>query len=315
MLSELPQEIRDVFHRYITTEYVTVDGSGQPIVWPVTPYYEDGAATVDVTTGIGYPKKADDAARHPRVALLFSDPTGSGISGAPHVLVQGTAAVDEDDLAANRERYRREAAEKLPVAAEKLPPKFIEGLFSWYFDRVYVKTTPERVLVWADGDTSKAPEVHGPALETPADAGDPGSEGGSDVWDARMEELGSRYHSAVLAWELPGGYPCAVRLPVATDSGARRILFGAVPAGLPMRTGRACVTAHSHSPEFSWQENFQVRGDLVRTNDGLALIPRKMVGGFELPKESAVAGLRRNYKKARRFAKIARERKRNRVTA
>ena len=79
MTSSLPQEVRNCFERFITCEYVTVDSRGRPIVWPVTPYYAQGATTIDVTTGLGYPKKADDARRNPHVALLFSDPTGSGI--------------------------------------------------------------------------------------------------------------------------------------------------------------------------------------------------------------------------------------------
>jgi hypothetical protein len=80
-----------------------------------------------VTTGLGYPKKADDAARNPKVALLFSDPTGSGLEAPPAVLVQGTAAVDDRDLEANRERYGRESAEKLPAVPDMLPPRPCAG--------------------------------------------------------------------------------------------------------------------------------------------------------------------------------------------
>jgi hypothetical protein len=317
--STLPQDIRDVFDRFITTEYVTVDAKGQPIAWPVTPYYSDGAPTIDITTGIGYPKKADDAARNPRVALSFSDPTGSGVDGGIRVLVQGVAEVDESDLRANRERYRKESKEKLPAAADMLPPKFVEGLFAWYFDRIYVKVRPERVFVWPAGDATAAPDVHDAHLEEvrsghveePAEPL-PGPSEGDGVWDPRIDELGTRYDSAVLAWVAPDGFPLAVRLPVATDASARRVLLGAEPAGLPLAEGPACVTAHGHAPDFTWQENFQVRGDLVRAPEGWALVPRKLVGGFELPDEGRIAVLRRNAKKARRFAKIARERKRAR---
>ena len=58
-----------------------------------------------MTTGLGYPKKAKDARANPKVAMLFSDPTGSGLDDPPQVLVQGTADVDDRDLDANRERY------------------------------------------------------------------------------------------------------------------------------------------------------------------------------------------------------------------
>ena len=91
-------ELQQVAERFLTIEFVTIDAAGRPIVWPVTPYYRPSDGCIDVTTGVGYPKKADDAARNPHVALLFSDPTGSGVADAPTVLVQGTARVDESDL-------------------------------------------------------------------------------------------------------------------------------------------------------------------------------------------------------------------------
>ena len=75
-----------------------------------------------MTTGVGYPKKAVDAEANPKVALLFSDPTGSGVENPPQVLVQGTARVNDDDLEANAERYARESVEKLPATKSMLPP-------------------------------------------------------------------------------------------------------------------------------------------------------------------------------------------------
>ena len=36
MTASLPQDVQDVFDRFITTEYTTVDRRGQPITWPVT---------------------------------------------------------------------------------------------------------------------------------------------------------------------------------------------------------------------------------------------------------------------------------------
>ena len=78
---------------------------------------------MDVTTGLGYPKKANDARANPLVSLLFSDPTGSGLRDAPMVLVQGTADVDDRDLEANRARYARESAAKLPAISKMMPPE------------------------------------------------------------------------------------------------------------------------------------------------------------------------------------------------
>jgi hypothetical protein len=294
--ASLPEDVRDVFTRFITTEYTTVDTRQQPITWPVTPYYEDGGPTIDVTTGLGYPKKADDAARNPQVALLFSDPTGSGVERGTEVLVQGTAEVDETDLDANRERYMRESVIKLPATGKMHPPGFIRERLNWYYARIYVKVRPERVFVWPSGNPTTPPDVHDSHLEEvrsghseePLEPHVPAA-GGGVAWDSRIAELGSRYREAVLSWVGPDGFPIAVRLPIALDRRAKRIRVEAQPAGLPLTAGRACLTAHSHAPDFTWQQNFQVRGDLVEEAGEWSLVPHKLVGGFEIPK-----GLRRN---------------------
>src|ERR687892_115496 len=39
MQSTLPPELQQAAGRYLTTEFVTIDAVGRPIVWPVTPYY------------------------------------------------------------------------------------------------------------------------------------------------------------------------------------------------------------------------------------------------------------------------------------
>ena len=165
MTATLPADVQATFDRFITTEYTTVDKAGQPITWPVTPYYQPGAPSIDVTTGLGYPKKADDARAEPRVALLFSDPTGSELEQPPMVLVQGVATVDEADLGSNRDRYSRESAEKLPATKDMHPPAFVRGMFSWYYDRIYVYVRPERVYVWPAGDPTAEPQLFGSHVE------------------------------------------------------------------------------------------------------------------------------------------------------
>jgi hypothetical protein len=305
MAATLPAELRTVFDRFYTTEYVTVDGRGQPIAWPVTPYPHDEGSCIDVTTGLGYPKKARDAQRNPKVALLFSEPHGSGLGEPPIVLVQGMARVDEDDLAANRERYRREGKIKLPKASEKLPPPALDRFMAWYVDRIYVHVVPQRVLVWPKGDSAAAPETV--LDELPAGDGAPQAQtspGGETTWEPRIEQLGTMYPTAVLAVVGPDGFPFAGRVPVHADRQAGLVRLGAVPNGMSLGTGRACLTAHAHSPEFEWQRNFQVRGELVQTDDGWAVRPHRLVGGFEVP-ESQLAILRENFKKVMRYRKTA----------
>jgi hypothetical protein len=309
--ASLPEQVKAVFDRYITTELTTVDRRGQPITWPVTPYYTVGGPCIDVTTGLGYPKKADDARANPQVALLFSDPTGSGLGAPPTVLVQGIAEVDDKDLDANRDRYARESAEKLPAVAKLQPPKPIQRRLGWYYTRIYIHVRPERVYAWSSGELEAEPELYDAHLEEVRSGhseeperfhADP--ERGASSWDQRLTELGTTYPTAVLSLVCPDGFPFAVRVPVTVDPAARWIKIDAEPAGVPLQPGLACLTAHAHGEEFLWQQNFQVRGDLVRVDDGWALIPHKLVGGFEVPR-SRLAMMRANAAKARRFRKIA----------
>ncbi len=294
MTSSLPAEARQAFERFVTCELTTVGARQQPITWPVTPYYRDGGATIDVSTGVGYPKKADDAIRHPSVSLLFSDPTGSGVERPIQVLVQGTAEVDDRNLKQNAERYFRESSVKLPATKKMHPPKPMRDMFGWYYTRIYIHVRPERVFLWPDGDVTAEPEVHdahleevrsGHSEEPPVDHG--AAAPGAAAWDERVERLGRDHETAVVSWLGPDGFPLSARVPISVDEAARAIHLEQEPTGLPLARGRACLTAHRHAPDFTWQQNFQIRGNLS-SEGGWRLIPRKLVGGFELPK--GVAG-------------------------
>jgi hypothetical protein len=75
--------------------------------------------------------------------------------------------------------------------------------------------------------------------------------------------------------------------------------------GAPLQAGLACLTAHDHAPDFTWQRNFQVRGDLQREGSGWVLRPHRFVGGFELPPTSALARSRLNLVKVLRARRVA----------
>jgi hypothetical protein len=321
MRSTLPTELEQAAERFLTCEFVTVDAAGRPIVWPVTPYYRAGEGCIDVTTGVGYPKKADDAARNPCVALLFSDPTGSGLDDVPIVLVQGTARVDDADLDANRERYEREMAEKLPALHALAPTGPLKRFFSWYYDRIYLRVRPERVYVWPRDGLDVEPtlydahveEVRSGHNEEPEEGHAP-PEGGLDVWDARLDRLGREDATAVLALVGPDGFPFAARVPVRADAAAQVVYIDADPVGAPMEPGPACLCAHSHADDLTWQHSFQVRGDLVEHEGRLVLHPHRVVAGLQLP-SSAFERYRVNVRKILRFRKTARERERGRAAA
>jgi hypothetical protein len=312
MTSSLPPEIQAVFDRFITTEYTTIDAKRQPITWPLTPYYSPGEPCIDVTTGLGYPKKANDSRANTKVAMLFSDPTGSGLDDPPMVLVQGTVEVDDRDLEANRARYERETVEKLPAVKDMSPPDFMKRFFTWYYARIYMHVRPERVYFWPGCDVSQEPQLWDAHMEEVRSGHDeepesepPAPVGGASAWDQRIEELGRLHKSAALSFVAPDGFPFSVRLPMKVDPTARLIRLEAEPVGVPLAPGLGCITAHDHDERFTYQRNFQVRGDLVQREGGWALEPHKLVGGFELPPGSLVKRLRLNYAKTKRFRKVA----------
>jgi hypothetical protein len=310
----LPPAVQDVFQRFVTCELTTVDSRGRPITWPVAPFYRPGDPSIRVTTGLGYPKKANDARRNPRVALLFSDPTGSDLTAPPMVLVQGTAEVDDADLAANRERYARDTAAKPTGTSETPPPQGpLARRFDWYFTRIYLHVRAERVYVWRAGNPEAVPDVVNLGAPSPSPGGQPGAPPdiaerapGGPAWDRRIAELGGRYDTAALATVDPDGYPFAVRLPVGIDRRGRTIRIDAEAGGHPLRPGPACVTAHDHHETLRWMRNFQVRGDLLKEPTGSwVVVPTRVVHGFELPPAGALTRAISNYGKIRRFRRTA----------
>jgi hypothetical protein len=315
--ASLPADVQAVFDRFATTEYTTVDRHGQPITWPVAPYYHPGDPCIDVTTGLGYPKKADDARADPHVALLFSDPTGSDLDDPPMVLVQGIAHVEDADMEAHRARYGRESVEKLPGSRPLQPPDFVKRFVSWYHTRIHVHVRPERVYLWPRGDPAAEPrlfdahmeEVRSGHAEEPAAPHRPPA-GGATAWDDRLEQLGTRYPTAVVSLVSPDGFPFSIRVPVRADRARGLVRLAGEPLGVPLQPGLACVAAHAHEPSSTWQRSFHVRGDLVADGDGWAVVPHRVVGAFVVPPGGQVAMWRENWRRALRLRARAEGRRR-----
>lgn len=307
----LPQLVRDVLERFLTTEYTTVT-DGQPVTWPVTPYWVPEACRIDVSTGLGAPKKAHDARRNPKVALLFSDPTGSGVHQPPQVLVQGIASVDDHDVAANFERATRQSAGKLPGRRQKLPPPAIRRMLAWYFARIFVSVHARRIHVWPGGDVNRGPQLLDPSTgqlieshyQVPVAMLRP-SGFHAPVWDERVDRLDQVYPTAVLSVVAPDGFPFAVRVPIRVDAKARWIRIAANPVGVPVRPGPACLTAHAHDPRPTSNRRIRIHGDLVTTNGGWALVPQELHGGLELLSGSPLFRSRVQAARAFRFRRRA----------
>jgi hypothetical protein len=117
---DLPSDVHAVLAGFVTCEVATLGRDGTPLAWPAVPLLLPERGQVLLTTTIGFPAKAANLRRDPRVSLLYSNPTGSGLESPPSVLVQGTATVSDSVgdlrvfLAARRRAGRYLAVRGLP---------------------------------------------------------------------------------------------------------------------------------------------------------------------------------------------------------
>jgi hypothetical protein len=89
----LPVEVEAVFQEFYTCELSTYSKNGCPTTWPTLPSYLAARGQFIILTSVGLPQKVYNIRRNPRVSILFSNPTGSGLARPPAVLVQGDARV------------------------------------------------------------------------------------------------------------------------------------------------------------------------------------------------------------------------------
>jgi hypothetical protein len=263
-----PVDLHALARDFLVTEYASLTRDGRPVTWPVTPYASEDGSTVDVSTGLTYPAKAERARRDPRVALGFS----SGGPGAPVVLVQGLATVRDADLQANLDRYLHETRIKLPATYTGLPGFLIRRL-DWYLARLWVQVTPLRVLSWPGGRLDEAPEVWTAPEGTTAAPSDPAPRGAAlpsrstQPADWRpFADRADRLGTPVLTVVGPDGWPLPVRCREAERVGDGYLLRP--PIGVSLPGGPACLTAHTHSPAMDAQENVVLVGSAEPLGDG-----------------------------------------------
>ncbi|MEN3539199.1 hypothetical protein AAH991_29080 [Microbispora sp. ZYX-F-249] len=283
-----PREAAELFGRAMVCEYASLTRVGRPVTWPVTPYI-GAAGTLDVSTGLTYPGKAERARRDPRVALLFSsagaEGTGSGLDRPPIVLVQGRAAVRDADLQAGTDRYVRESLAKTGAGFAGMPWFLVKRL-GWYFARIWVEVTPERIVWWPEGDLSGTPEVWTapgglavPASD-PAPAGPrlPGRSAPPPDWRL-FADRAARLGEPVVTM-VAGGMPLPVRVRSAARTEAGFDLR--LPAGVEAAPGPVCLTFHRHGPGMEWQENVVLVGTATGADDRLSVRVERALNDWSL---------------------------------
>ncbi|MEV4460475.1 hypothetical protein [Microbispora sp. NPDC049633] len=283
-----PREAAELFDRAMVCEYASLTRDGRPVTWPVTPY-AGAAGTLDVSTGLTYPGKAERARRDPRVALLFSSAgaagAGSGPDRPPVVLVQGRATVRDADLQANTDRYVRLSLAKTGTGFAGMPWFLVKRL-GWYFARIWVEVTPERIVWWPEGDLSRTPEVWtGPGgvavpASDPAPAGPRLPSRSAPPPDWRLfADRAARLGEPVVTM-VADGMPLAVRVRSAVRTDAGFDLW--LPAGVQAAGGPVCLTFHRHGPAMEWQENVVLVGSATGEGDRLSVRVERALNDWSL---------------------------------
>lgn len=283
-----PSELTPVFERFVTVEFATLTRHGAPITWPVTPF--PGRSTIDVSTGLVYPSKAERARRDPRVALLFSSPTGSGLDAAPTVLVQGLATVRDGDLQHNLDRYLDVALDKVPDAYAGVPPSVLARFLDWYWPRIWIEVTPLRIAWWAAGEPDARPSTWAAPDGTAAPPSDPAPRGPTPgPWAPVPSDLPTRLAEAltlgmpVVTTTEADGWPLPVRVRDVRRLGPTALEL-VPPPGITVVGGPVCLTFHRHPERFDRQDNAVFVGTAAALDSGHVLVEvERALGDFSLP--------------------------------
>ncbi|WP_084729764.1 pyridoxamine 5'-phosphate oxidase family protein [Streptacidiphilus neutrinimicus] len=257
-LDSLSADVLDVLDAYRTCEFATLGRDGTPIAWPTAARRrEDG--TLLVTTSVAFAQKALNVRRDGRVALLFSEPTGSGHDAPPQIVVTGRAVCSDDVTGSPRgaEEYWRTLFERQPHSRAYVR-RPVRSLMDWYYLRLLITVTPEQAAV-----RSPLPPTFKPPRGTAA-AGLVGA-----------EQL-AQYPTAVLAARDSTGAPVLARTrPAPAPAGDGFTLR--LPDDCPAVPGPASLLVHRHDERLNGMHNAVVRGVLRATGDGWALAPQRVV--------------------------------------
>jgi hypothetical protein len=275
-----------VFEHAITCEYASLTRDGAPVTVPTTPYV--GQGSIDVSTGLAYPAKAERARRNPKVALLFADAIGTGTSGAPVVLMQGHAAVRDADLQLNTDRYVRLSMTKLPASVEGQPRALLRRL-AFYYARIWIETVPLRIRWWPDRDLAQQPQEWRADPASPLPESDPSPPGRQPpAWLSPPQgwrEVTARALAGLPLADLTvldaDGYPLCVPVTAGALEG-QEVPLQIGPGAPALPAGPACLTVHGHDERFTTQENHTLIGTLVDSAEGSRLRVERALADWSL---------------------------------
>ncbi len=167
MAISLPPEVLAVLREFRTCEFTSLSKRGMTVTWPVSARYFPEREQFMLTTSIGFSQKAGHIRRNPRVAMLFSNPTGSGLAGLPGqpnppaVLVQGDATIGDqvmtspNEVEGLHEYWLESIFKRQPSSWQVSGNPLMRSMMDWYYLRLLICVTPRAFTWWPGGDFSQ----------------------------------------------------------------------------------------------------------------------------------------------------------------
>jgi hypothetical protein len=276
-------EVDEVIRGDLTAAAAYLTPAGGAVVTAVDPLAigQRQAGLVGFTTSLGFAKKLERIIADPHVALAYHT-REHGFSASPaFALAQGRAVVDI--------RPSRERLDAIVPNVERQMGPIVRGpvwdrlLREYYYERVFVDITVERVVAWPDLGAAGQMEVTGTPWPGPAAPQPPPRNGTGPRLDVdraagRIATLPHR----VLAWRGADGFPVVVPVDLAGHDAAGLRLVA--PGGLfPPGGRRAGLLAHAYRPQLIGLSTRIFTGWLEVTDDGAAVYAPHTSKGFTAP--------------------------------
>jgi Pyridoxamine 5'-phosphate oxidase len=294
LASEWPLLAKDVIGQALVAQVATVTRDGRPVTWPMNPYLAPAGSTIDVSTGVTYPAKAERAKHNPKVGLL------AGGGATPLVLIKALATVREEDLQANTDRYVRESPTKT-AQAWRGQPKWLIRAQAWYWVRVFIELSPLEVRWWESGaldgagelwrarvsaeetGETSAGEPTGTRVEARAPVPSAPWQRDPGAWRSRASYLFEQgFGPPTLTVMSPEGFP--VPLPCRSAVLAREGFLLDLPESSPVAAeGSACLGFDRvyGGSSFAGQENAVFLGSIEGANGNFTV--ERLLPDFSLP--------------------------------
>jgi hypothetical protein len=258
---DLPPSVAKTILGGTMCEFATVTAKGVPLNTPMLYSVEPDATTVDVSTGVSYPTKAERARRNPKVGLLIEAP-----DGGPVVSISAWAGVRDADIQANALRYANDFRSLLPMIGGGRSWEAMRGAY-WYWARIFIHCAPETIRWWPTAEattTTGAEEVWcAPSGGTPL-ASDPPP---------------TRPPSAAPSWREPGDWRARAEEVISTFPPPHLSVIDTRGFPLPFRTTSVRVTADGFCIDIPGGAPWPAQGAASLCFSGRATFVGQLDGG------------------------------------